>query len=134
MTTLFERNEDCVTGFLKWTDFSKRNIFSHFMGPKGRLSYHLCVECFSQLSFDSEVYTKSATESLRSPHCLLQLVRTSKQVWPEILTFWTTFLGSLDHLQVGTQINSVQGVLALCEFHYCEFHYCGFSKLLLKFG
>ena len=28
----------------------------------------------------------------------------------------------------------VQGVLALCEFHYCEFHYCGFSKLLLKFG
>ena len=28
---------------------------------KGRLSYHLWVECFSQLSFDSEVYTKSAT-------------------------------------------------------------------------
>ena len=28
----------------------------------------------------------------------------------------------------------VQGVLALCEFHYCEFHYCGFSKLLPKFG
>ena len=24
-------------------------------------SYHLCVEYFSQLSFDSEVYTKSAT-------------------------------------------------------------------------
>ena len=22
--------------------------------------YHLCVECFSQLSFDSEMYTKSA--------------------------------------------------------------------------
>ena len=30
--------------------------------------------------------------------------------------------------------NLIQGVLALCEFHYCEFHYCGFSKLLLKFG
>ena len=28
---------------------------------KGRLSYHLCVECFSQLSFDSEMYTKSET-------------------------------------------------------------------------
>ena len=28
--------------------------------------------------------------------------------------------------------NDVQGVLALCEFHYCEFGYCGFSKLLLK--
>ena len=28
---------------------------------KGRLSYHLCVECFSQLWFDSEVYTKSVT-------------------------------------------------------------------------
>ena len=28
---------------------------------KDRLFYHLCVECFSQLSFDSEVYTKSET-------------------------------------------------------------------------
>ena len=28
---------------------------------KGRLSYHLWVEFFSQLSFDSEVYTQSAT-------------------------------------------------------------------------
>ena len=27
---------------------------------KGRLSYHLCVESFSQLLFDLEVYTKSA--------------------------------------------------------------------------
>ena len=26
----------------------------------------------------------------------------------------------------------LQGVLALCEFHYCEFRYCGFSKPLLK--
>ena len=25
----------------------------------------------------------------------------------------------------------LQGVLALCEFHYCEFCYCGFLKLLL---
>ena len=33
----------------------KRNV------TKGRLSYHLCVEYFSQLSFDSEMYTKSAT-------------------------------------------------------------------------
>ena len=29
--------------------------------PKGRLSHNLCVECFSQLSFNSEMYTKSAT-------------------------------------------------------------------------
>ena len=28
----------------------------------------------------------------------------------------------------------VQGVLALCEFHYCEFRYCGFSKLYIKFS
>ena len=28
--------------------------------------------------------------------------------------------------------NTLQGVLALCEFHYCEFCYCGFSKPLLK--
>ena len=27
MTTLFERNEDRVTGFLKWTDFSSKNEF-----------------------------------------------------------------------------------------------------------
>ena len=27
---------------------------------KEKLSYHLCIESFSQLSFDSEVYTKSA--------------------------------------------------------------------------
>ena len=30
---------------------------------KGKLFYHLCTECISQLSFDSEVYTKSATAS-----------------------------------------------------------------------
>ena len=29
--------------------------------------------------------------------------------------------------------HKLQGVLALCEFHYCKFHCCGFSKLLLKF-
>ena len=28
-------------------------------GTKRRLSHHLCIECFSQLSFDSKVYTKS---------------------------------------------------------------------------
>ena len=28
---------------------------------KGRLFYRLRIDCFSQLSFDSEVYTKSAT-------------------------------------------------------------------------
>ena len=25
-------------------------------------------------------------------------------------------------------MKKLQGVLALCEFHYCEFHYCNFSK------
>ena len=30
------------------------------LNTKGRLSFHLCIECFSKLSFDSEVYTKSA--------------------------------------------------------------------------
>ena len=34
-----------------------RNVFT----DKVTSSYHLCVEYFSQLSFDSEVYTKSAT-------------------------------------------------------------------------
>ena len=29
-------------------------------------SYHLCVDCFSQLSFDSEVYTKSAARVVKN--------------------------------------------------------------------
>ena len=36
-------------------------MFWNIHTAKGRLSYHLCVECFSQLSFDSELHTKSAT-------------------------------------------------------------------------
>ena len=40
--------------------FSFEPSNSERMPLKGRLSYHLCVECFSQISFDSEVYTKSA--------------------------------------------------------------------------
>ena len=42
-----------------------KNIFngSDLMAvTKVSSSYHLCVECFSQLSFDSEVYTKSAAD------------------------------------------------------------------------
>ena len=40
-----------------WSDFS----IDTDSGPlKLSSSYHLCVECFSQLSFDSEMYTKSA--------------------------------------------------------------------------
>ena len=35
---------------------------------KGRLSYYLCVEYFSQLSFDSEMYTKSAAVSKQSTY------------------------------------------------------------------
>ena len=30
---------------------------------KGIASYHLCFECFSQFSFDSEMYTKSTAVS-----------------------------------------------------------------------
>ena len=36
MTTLFERNEDCVTGFLKRTDFNLPGQFSH----SGQLFLH----------------------------------------------------------------------------------------------
>ena len=32
-----------------------------FVLKEGYPTYHLCVQCFSQLSFDSEMYTKSAT-------------------------------------------------------------------------
>ena len=37
---------------------------------------------------------------------------------------WDLNPGPLD-----LKAKKLQGVLALCEFHYCEFHYCGFSKL-----
>ena len=37
-----------------------RSHLENCLKTKGMLSYHLCVECFSQLSFDSEMYTKSA--------------------------------------------------------------------------
>ena len=43
-----------------------------------RSSYHLCVECFSQLSFDSEVYTKSAT--LLILYTLLNQMRVVKNI------------------------------------------------------
>ena len=39
--------------------FLNRTLFIN----KVRLSHHLCVECFSQLSFDLEMYTKSAAAS-----------------------------------------------------------------------
>ena len=44
------------------TDFSRHKVFSKSFLDSIKVSsfYHLCVECFSQLSFDSEVYTKSA--------------------------------------------------------------------------
>ena len=32
------------------------------------------------------------------------------------------------------EVNLVQGVLVLCEYHYWEFRYCGFSKLYMKFS
>ena len=44
----------------EWVIFSNFVALSEYIDFKGRLSYHLCVECFSQLSFDLEVYTKSA--------------------------------------------------------------------------
>ena len=52
----------------------------------------------------------------------------------EIWSFWLDFINKMDALKqpltcLLTLNLEVQGVLALCEFHYCEFHYCGFSKL-----
>ena len=46
-------------------------------------SYHLCFECFSQLSFDSEVYTKSAavTEFVYTSESNESCEKYSKQRW-----------------------------------------------------
>ena len=45
----------------QWMQILLQLFYGNKANSKGRLSYHLYVECFSQLSFDSEVYTKSAT-------------------------------------------------------------------------
>ena len=47
---------NCNTILICTITFDERKIIS----IKVTSSYHLCVECFSQLSFDSEMYTKSA--------------------------------------------------------------------------
>ena len=47
-----------------WFAYCKNQVLCiliiKFMFSKVTSSYHLCVECFSQFSFDSEMYTKSA--------------------------------------------------------------------------
>ena len=61
---------------------------------KGRLSYHLCIECFSQLSFDSEVYTKSATAAD------FVYISESNEIWEKYSTQrmigWTHFSNQTD--------------------------------------
>ena len=47
--------------FCKGAFLFSQDIYKNIYSTKVSSSYHLCVECFSQLSFDSEVYTKSAT-------------------------------------------------------------------------
>ena len=39
------------------------------LGFKVTSPYHLCVKCFSQLSFDSEMYTKSAAVAESNESC-----------------------------------------------------------------
>ena len=55
----------------------------------------------------------------------------SKGPWQATACFggagWLTWPHYFNHKWA--QTSRVQGVLALCEFHYCEFHCCGFSKL-----
>ena len=58
--------KDVVLMYLSLYHFKKidNKIIRYFLikkiHAKVSSSYHLCVKCFSQLSFDSEVYTKSA--------------------------------------------------------------------------
>ena len=48
MTTLFERNEDRVTGFLKWTDFTKQSMEDVLIEFSGFSSTIMSVVSFSQ--------------------------------------------------------------------------------------
>ena len=57
MLDLMDINSKCFIYYNKIIERTKENQ----VWTKVSSSYHLCVECFSQLSFDSEVYTESAT-------------------------------------------------------------------------
>ena len=56
--------------------------------PKVSSFYHLCLECFSQFSFDSEIYTKSTAVSkqLLIMYTFLNQMRIGK-----LVTGWTPF-------------------------------------------
>ena len=52
MTTLFERNEDLITGFLKWTDFRyQTKNKSKLLKKVGYISHsgHICSTCTCRL-------------------------------------------------------------------------------------
>ena len=70
-------------------------------------------------------------------HLSMQQQHERRWSWQLIFYFFLnmTQLGQIiTKFAFCTLCNSIviQGVLALCEFHYREFRYCGFSKPLLK--
>ena len=75
MTTLFERNEDRVTGFLKWTDFNEKFDFFH---PKIQT---ILSRTFTALLIQDSSMFSSINQNLTT-NCLFVL-----PVW--LYLFWT---------------------------------------------
>ena len=55
--------------FYKWQIWQNLDFHTHF--TKGTTLYYLCVEYFSQFSFDPEVYTKSTNRCLLTLYTVL---------------------------------------------------------------
>ena len=92
-------NEMTQMYVLKLPRGSLSKVYLNLPAAKVRLSYHLCVKCFSQLSFDSEVYTKSATAA--------DFVYTSEFLW----------------ISLYLKINTFQWLLTLMELHVSQLHF-----------
>ena len=99
MTTLFERNEDRVTGFLKWTDFISK-LFLSILGNNLGLG-DLCLCFLAHLGFFDKVLSLLSLQKIWEvtkdkdtiplsrfcPHTISTLAKStfnaiSKRFWP----------------------------------------------------
>ena len=89
----------------------------------------MCGSNFINQMLDSKYVQPNDLLLLRKTECNLKILNGSS-------THFNT--SSLPRMKKSTFMNrndeliQLQGVLALCEFHYCEFRYCGFSKLYIE--
>ena len=101
--------------FMKW--YGKTVTLNSFQHSESVWSKDFVRECYSQVECDR----KKKIHFFCAPPCGLETVQ-------DVLI--KLGIKPLMHLlEISTF--SLQGVLALCEFHYCKFHYCGITKIWL---